>query len=108
MPDPFVSIAVLEPNEGQEEELLAVIHDLYALLEAKGYSRDELLRSRREPVYFINVRYWTSEQARLEAHEDPEVHRQWARLGQLCHIPRVHEIMDVIDWKNRTATEAEG
>jgi heme-degrading monooxygenase HmoA len=107
MPNSLVSIAVLEPYEGHEEELLAVIEDLYNLMEAKGYSRNELLRSRNEPIYYINIRYWTSEQARMDAHEDPEVHRHWARLGQLCHIPRVHEMMDIFDWKNHTIGEPE-
>jgi hypothetical protein len=105
MPNSLVSVAVLEPYEGQEEQVLAVIQDLYALMEAKAYSRNVLLRSRNEPVYYINIRYWASEQARLEAHEDPEVHRCWARLGQLCNIPRAHEMMDVFDWKTLTIGE---
>jgi hypothetical protein len=100
MPDPLVSIAVLEPTTGHEEDLLAVIHRLYFLMEAKGYSQNVLLRSRSSPVYFINIRYWATEQSPQEAHDDPEVHRCWARLGQLCQIPRVHESMDVVDWKN--------
>lgn len=100
MPDPLVSIAVLEPTtDSREEDLLAVLGKLYELMEAKGYSTNVLLRSRVDPIYFINVRYWSSEQARQEAHDDPEIHRCWERLGQLCHIPRVHELMDVIDWK---------
>lgn len=99
MPDPLVSIAVLEPTGSREDELLDVLSKLYLLMEAKGYSRNELLRSRSEPVYFINLRYWCSEQARHDSHDDPEILRCWERLGQLCHIPRVHEIMDVVDWK---------
>jgi len=101
----ITSIAVLEPLEGEEPALLAVLHELYSLLERKGYSRDTLLRSRKEPVYFINVRCWASEQARLEAHEDPDLHRCWARLGQLCRIPRVHEILDDIDWRSLTRVQ---
>jgi len=101
MPDPLVSIAVMEPTgSSHEEELLAVLGKLYSLMEAKDYSQNVLLRSRRDPVYFINVRYWSSEEARQDAHDDPEIHRCWERLGQLCHIPRVHEILDVIDWKS--------
>ena len=100
MPDPLVSIAVLEPTtDSREEELLAVLGKLYELMEAKGYSKNVLLRSRVDPIYFINIRYWSSEQARHDAHDDPEIHRCWERLGQLCRIPRVHELMDVIDWK---------
>ena len=96
----------MEPTTHDEQELLAVIHRLYALMEAKGYSRNTLLRSRREPVYFINIRYWASEQARQDAHEDPEIHRCWSRLGQLCQIPRVHEMLDVIDWSSVSVEKA--
>jgi quinol monooxygenase YgiN len=94
----IISVALIEPI-AEEQELLFVLNELYSLMERKGYSRDELLRSRNEPAYFIHIRRWSSEKARQEAHEDPDVHRYWARLGQLCHIPRVHEVMDQVDWK---------
>lgn len=108
MPETVVSIAVLEPFEGAEQELVGVLEELYSLMERKGYSQNVLLRSRKEPVYFINIRHWASEQARQDAHEDSEVHRYWARLGQLCTIPRVHEMMDEVDWKSVERVEQNG
>lgn len=95
----IVSIAVMEPFDGAEQEFLRILRELYALLERKGYSHDELLRNRLDPPQYFNIRHWVSLQARLDAHEDPEVHRYWAQLGNLCHMRRVHEILDEVDWQ---------
>jgi hypothetical protein len=95
----LLSIAVMEPFEGSEDEFLRVLRELYALLEGKGYSRDELFRNRMTPPQYFNFRRWVTPQARLDAHEDPEVHRYWAQLGHLCHMRRVHETLDEVDWR---------
>jgi hypothetical protein len=95
-----VSIAEMEPLEGAEQEFLGVIADLYSLMERKGYSRNVLLRA-GEPLLYLNLRYWNSPQARQEAQEDPEVHRHWMRLAGVCHICRVHEVLEEVDWKSR-------
>jgi quinol monooxygenase YgiN len=95
----ILSIAVMEPFDGMEQAFLAVVSELYTLLERKGYSHDTLLRNHQDPPHYFNIRHWTSPEARLEAHEDPEVHRYWAQLGNLCHMRRVHETLDEVDWK---------
>jgi len=100
MANSLVSIAVMEPFEGQEKEFLGILSNLYTLMERKQYSRDILLRNRQEPPVYFHIRYWTSPDARQEAHEDPEVHRHWARLGHVCLMRRVHETLDEVDWRN--------
>ncbi len=99
MPESVLAIAVMEPFEGCEEEFVAVLSELYALLERKGYSRDVLLRNHKDPPHYFNIRHWTSAEARQEAHEDPEVHHYWARLGNLCKMIRVHQTLDEVDWR---------
>ncbi len=99
MSDGIFSIAIMEPFDGHEREFLAVLRELYALMERKGYSRDSLARSSDGPPQYFNIRRWTSAHARQEAHEDPDVHRYWAQLGHLCHMRRVHETLDEVDWK---------
>ncbi len=103
----IVSIAVMEPFDGHEEEFVSVLHDLYSLMERKAYSTNLLLRNRKTPPQYINVRHWVSEQARQDAHEDPEVHRCWAQLGHLCRMIRVHEILDEVDWKAATLPDGQ-
>jgi quinol monooxygenase YgiN len=97
MQEAFVSMAVMEPFEGQEEEFLQTLAQLYELMRSKNYSRNDLFRKAEDPHTFINVRYWTSEEARQNAHEDPEVHRYWARLGHLCIMRRIHETLEKVD-----------
>jgi hypothetical protein len=106
MNDSILSIAVMEPFPGCEEEFLTVLHELYTLMQRKAYSENTLLRNRLDPPHYINVRRWNSVQAREDAHEDPEVHQYWARLGHLCFMRRVHEILDEVNWK-AIATGAE-
>jgi hypothetical protein len=94
----------MEPFAGHEQEFLEVLSALYALMEQKGYSRDMLLRDHKLTPQYIHIRHWTSEQARLEAREDPDVHRCWLKLGNFCHMRRVHEALDEVDWKAAAAS----
>ncbi len=100
MADQLVSIAIMEPFEGREHEFLGTLRELYALMQRKGYSHDELFNNRNNPQQFCNVRHWTSEAARHDAHEDPEVHRFWAQLGNLCLMRAVYESLEGIDWRS--------
>ena len=103
MADEIISIAMMEPYPGQEEEFLETLRQLYTLMRQKGYSRDELLCNRKNPQQFFNVRRWASEEARQEAHEDPAVHRFWAKLGHLCFMRAVYESLDTVDWQSMSA-----
>jgi quinol monooxygenase YgiN len=103
MADEIVSIAVMEPFAGKEDEFLETLRQLYTLMREKNYSRDQLLRNRKNPQHFFNIRHWTSEEARQEAHEDPAVHRFWAKLGHLCSMRAVYESLDVMDWQSLSA-----
>ncbi len=91
-----LSIAFVRPEEGKEEECLAVLWDLYRVLQRKNYSRDVLYRDKNDPRLLVNLRYWKSPAARDQAHEDPEVHRHWSRLGQLCRVELVREELESI------------
>jgi len=95
MPEIF-SIAVFEPLQGKEQEALEALRGLIRLLAEKNYSRDSLYRDRTSRRY-LDLRYWSSEKARQEAHEDPEVHNYWARLGNLVRIEQVFETCDPLE-----------
>jgi hypothetical protein len=96
----FLSVAVMEPLDGLESEFLRVLSELYSVMERKGFARDVLLRNRLDPPQYFNLRYWSSPEARREAQEDPQVQRCWAQLGHLCHMRRVHEFLEEVDWKS--------
>lgn len=96
MSDEIFAIAVVKPEEGHEQEVLEILSDLYAVMRRKNYSRNTLYRDRKEPSRLVNFRYWTSDDARTRAQEDPEVHRCWARLGQVAKVETVMEHLDEI------------
>lgn len=93
----ILSIAHVRVDEGKDDETLQVLSDLYSLLRRKGYSRDLLYRDMKDPGLFINLRYWKSQEAREEAHEDPEVHHLWQRLAQISNVESVIEKLEPIE-----------
>jgi len=94
----ILAIATFVAHEGKEGELLATVREFYGMLRRKGYSRDVLYRDGKNPRRFIHLRYWKSEQTRAEAHEDPDVHRFWQRMGLICTMESVTERLDEVDW----------
>jgi quinol monooxygenase YgiN len=94
--DEIVSLALLEALPGKDEELLVMLREFYTMMNVKGYSRDSLHRDASRPERFFHLRYWKSEDARSQAQADPEVHRYWQKLPELCTIPMVYESLEKV------------
>jgi hypothetical protein len=92
----IVSLAIIEALPGKAEELVSMLRELYTLMHSKGYSRDTLRRDASRPDRFLHTRYWKSEETRAEAQHDPEVHRYWLRLPELCDIPTIYESLETV------------
>jgi hypothetical protein len=90
----ILAMAVIKAHEGKEEELLQTLRDFYSMLQTMNYSRDVLYRDRGGR--YVNLRYWASEEARDAAHEDPNVHRFWRRLAEICEIEHVYETLEQV------------
>ncbi|MGA2000376.1 MAG: antibiotic biosynthesis monooxygenase [Terriglobales bacterium] len=93
----LVSIAYVRPAEGNEQQALEILADLYTLLRKKNYSRDLLYRDAKDHRRLINLRYWRSEEARQEAQEDPEVHRLWQSLSEVSKVEGVIEKLELVE-----------
>ena len=96
MPDKVVSVAILEALPGKEEELIAMLREFYAMMHGKGYCTDVLYRDADRPDRLFHLRHWNSATLRGEAQIDPDVHRYWQRLPQLCTIPTVYENLETL------------
>ncbi len=96
MAQEILSIAVLEALPGKQEDLLATLRALYTMMHAKGYCRDTLHRDSSNPGRFLHLRHWTSPEMRSEAQVDPDVHRYWQMLPELCTIPIVYESLEKV------------
>ena len=92
----ILALAILEPFPGKEAELVEMLRELYALLFRKGYSRDVLYRNPNRPGTLVHLRRWTSAATRDEAQQDPEVHKYWLRLPELCNLTTVHEELETV------------
>ena len=96
MAEEVVSVAILEALPGKEEELLSMLRELYSMMHAKGYCRDWLYRHGSRPDRFFHLRRSKSSELLAEAQIDPDVHRYWQRLPDLCTIPTVYEDLETL------------
>ncbi|MFZ0312389.1 MAG: antibiotic biosynthesis monooxygenase [Candidatus Korobacteraceae bacterium] len=96
MAEEIISLAVLEALPGREDELLRMLRELYTLMHAKGYCRDTLCRDTSRSDRFVHLRRWTSPETRAEAQTDPEVHRYWLKLPELCTMSAVYESLETV------------
>ncbi len=92
----ILALAILEPFPGKEDELVEMLRELYEMLFRKGYSRDTLYRDPNRSGTLVHLRHWTSLQSRDEAQQDPEVHKYWLRLPELCKLTAVHEELELV------------
>ena len=103
----ILALAVVEAFDGKDEECLRVLSEFYGMLRHKGYSRDVLYRDARNPRRLVNLRYWTSEESRHQAHEDPHVHKFWKRLSEISSVTTVFEqLEDVTPGEPRAQRQA--
>ena len=96
MSQEILSLAILEPVAGKEEECVRFLEEFYKLLRSKGYSRDLLYRDAKHEKRLLNFRYWASEEMRREAQHDPDVHRFWQGLAEVCTITSIYETLEKI------------
>ena len=90
----ILSLAILEPLAGKEQDCLTLLRDFYTVLDRKHYSRDLLYRDTKATNKFIHLRIWRSEEARSEAQQDPDVHHFWLRLPEVCNITTICETLE--------------
>jgi hypothetical protein len=96
MSQEILSLAVLEPVAGKEDECVRFLKEFYGVLKQKGYSRDLLYHDAKHGGRLINLRYWVSEEMRREAQHDPDVHRYWQRLPEVCAITSIFQTLEEI------------
>ncbi|MFY9793525.1 MAG: hypothetical protein WA474_21780 [Candidatus Sulfotelmatobacter sp.] len=94
MSQEYLSIAIWEPLPDMEAASLETMRELENIVSRKQYGRDLLYRS--SDSHYVLLRYWSSEQARSTAQEDPELLRCWARLGNEIKILKVYEKLEEI------------
>lgn len=98
MANEILALAILEPHAGRDEDCLNLLRELYDLLKKKHYSQDLLFRDVKNESTtqerFVHLRIWASGEARDEAMEDPDVHRFWMRLPEVCTITTIFETLE--------------
>jgi hypothetical protein len=96
MNNAVLSLAILEPLENKEAETLQLLREFYMFMATKGYSHDLLYRDGKNASRFVHLRIWRSSEARHEAQEDPEVHRFWMRLPEVCVITTTQQTLELL------------
>jgi hypothetical protein len=93
-PREILSVAIYEPRPDHEQDSLETMTLLLERLSTAGFSRDFLYKDNSQ---YVLLRYWKSEEARRAAHEDPEVLRCWAKLGNEIRIVKVFEVLEKVE-----------
>ncbi len=93
---PIRSMAILDAHPGREDDTIQLLRDFYTAIHRKGYSNDLLYRDAKTPSRFVHLRIWSSDAARAEAQQDPEVHRYWQRLSEICTITTIYEQLEPV------------
>lgn len=96
MTNEVLSLTIVQPLENKEAEALVFLREFYGFMAAKGYSHDLLYRDGRDASRFVHLRIWKSNDARLEAQEDPEVHHFWMRLTEFCEITTAYQNLELL------------
>ena len=96
MAEEILSVAAIEALPGREDELLSTLRELYTLMHTKGYARDSLHRDTARHGRLLHLRYWRSAQMRSEAQADPDVHRHWLKLPELCTVQVLYETLEKV------------
>src|SRR5438552_15183173 len=91
----ILTVANYKPFAGQEEDSLATMRDLVGVLIERGYSRDALYGDGKGQ--YVLFRWWASEATRHAAHEDPDVLRCWAKLGNEIRVIKVYEKLEEVN-----------
>jgi len=100
-----MALAFVDAFDGKDEECLHLLHEFYAVLRRKKYSRDLLYRDIKDRRRFVNIRYWGSEEARKEAQDDPDVHRFWKLLSEIAKVTQVLERLEDVSPQNSLAEQ---
>jgi hypothetical protein len=90
------SMAILEPFDGKENDMLVLLREFYGVMYDKGYSRDLLYRDAQHAGRYIHLRIWNSDDARTQAVNDPDVHRFWIKLAEICAINTTYEQLEPV------------
>jgi hypothetical protein len=96
MKDAIRSLAILRPNPGKTEELIALLREFYTMLYEKRYALDILYYDREQSGDFVHFRLWFSRESRENAVHDPEVHRYWMQLANLATVTTIFEEMETV------------
>ena len=96
MQEPIRSMAILDAHPGHEDDVIELLREFYTNIHEKGYSSDLLYRDSKTPTRFIHIRIWNSDGYRTEAQHDPDVHRYWVRLSEICTITTIYEELQPI------------
>lgn len=96
MKNKVLSLAILEPHQGQEEATLELLREFYTFMRDKGYSNDLLFRDAKNAGKFVHLRVWKSNELREQAQEDPSVHHFWMRFPDVCEITTAYQNLELL------------
>jgi cytidine deaminase len=84
-----LSVALVDVNDGHEDDFLMLSREFAALLLKKGYGRAEIIRDEAVPRRFYSVRHWTNASSAEACHADADAQALAAKLHQISRVTYV-------------------
>jgi cytidine deaminase len=84
-----LSVALVDVNEGREDDFHTIAREFAGLLLTKGYGRAEVIRDEGNALRFYSLRHWTDAAAADRCHADPAYQAMTARLFQVARVTYV-------------------
>src|SRR5262249_4929226 len=84
-----LSVAMVEVDEGREDDFVAIAREFSTIIATKGYGRPEVVRDESTVNMFYAVHHWTSVAAAEACHGDPDIHALTGRLYQIARVTHV-------------------
>jgi cytidine deaminase len=84
-----LSVALVDVNDGCEDDFHTLAREFAGVLLRKGYGRAEVIRDEGHALRFYAVRHWTDADSADRCHADPAVQALTARLFQIARVTHV-------------------
>ena len=108
-----LSVALVDVNDGQEADFLAIAREFSTVLARKEYGRADIVRDEASPMRFYAVRHWASASAAEACHADIEVQVLTQRLFKIARVTNVvngvrrHNSLRLLSDDRRAPAEAD-
>jgi hypothetical protein len=93
-----ITISVYRPKPGKEKALLSLVDEHIPILKSQNLVTDRkpiVMKAKDNSI--VEIFEWVSRKAIDDAHSNAEVHKLWARFGEVCDFDTPKNVNEFSD-----------